>query len=329
MTSTKPLLAVIIPLYNEELGVAQLLSRVENTLASLADYDYQLVLVNDGSHDRTWAQIQAAQQRNRRIVGINLSRNFGHQAALLAALEHTSADLFVIMDGDLQDPPEVIPRFLEQFKQGNDVVYARRASRQENVLLRLCYSVFYRLLASISAVQIPRDSGDFALMSNRVVRAILSSAETPKFLRGLRAWTGFKQVGIDVDRPERHAGDSKYTLGKLIRLALDGIFSFSVLPLKLVFLAGFAAIFLSTAFVAYVIYVRLVEGKGPSGFAATIIVITFLSGLQIIFLGTIGEYVGRIFEQGKRRPPYVIETILSDRINSLSTTREIVDIKVS
>ena len=235
-----------------------------------------------------------------------LSRNFGHQAALSAALDHASGDVVVVMDGDLQDAPEAIPRFLEVHRQGFDVVYARRTSRKEGWVLRACYYLFYRMIAALSDLRLPLDAGDFSLLSRRVVDRLKGIPEHHRYLRGLRSWIGFRQTGIPVERSERAAGRSGYTLGKLLRLAFDGIFAFSMAPLRAAALLGLVAIFAAALFSAYAVYVKFVLGRAPQGFTALILVITFFAGAQLLFLGIIGEYLGRVYEETKGRPQYIV-----------------------
>lgn len=305
-----PRVSVAIPLYNEEQGVAELLRRVTMVLDGIPGGPHELVLVNDGSSDRTLELLEAAARDDDRLVVISLSRNFGHQAALTAALDHVSGDVAVLMDGDLQDPPEAIPRFLERYREGYDVVYAIRERRREPWWLRACYFLFYRALARMSQVRLPLDAGDFGLMSRRVVLELRRFPERHRYLRGLRAWTGFRQTGIALERPERFRGESKYSMGKLIALALDGVFSFSTVPLRMATLVGAFAIAAATAFALYALYVRVVLHRSPQGFTALILVIVFLSGVNLFFLGVIGEYLGRVYEQVKARPSYVVGRII-------------------
>jgi polyisoprenyl-phosphate glycosyltransferase len=216
----------------------------------------------------------------------------------------------VLMDGDLQDEPEVIPELLREHEAGADVVYTRRASRQEGLVLRAAYKLYYRIMAAMSEVPAPLDSGDFALLGAPVVAALRRLPERQRYLRGLRTWVGFKQVGVDVQRKARHAGRPKYTTWKLIQLALDGICSFSTVPLRAAALTGLAAIVASVAFSIYAVYVRIVVGAVPAGFTASLIVTTLLSGVQLLFLGVIGEYLGRVYAEAKGRPTYVVAEIV-------------------
>jgi polyisoprenyl-phosphate glycosyltransferase len=239
-----------------------------------------------------------------------LSRNFGHQAALSAALDHATGDVVVVMDADLQDNPSAIPQFLEQFSQGYDVVYAQRMRRKESWYLRLAYFMFYRLILHLSDIELPVDAGDFGLLSRRVVQQIRRTPERNRYLRGLRAWVGFKQIGIAVERSRRYAGESKYSLTKMVRFAFDGIFAFSIVPLRAAAVTGLFAIMAAGVYSLYAVYVRFALHRSPAGFTATILVVTFLSGVNLFFLGVIGEYVGRVYEEVKRRPLYVVNSVI-------------------
>jgi glycosyltransferase involved in cell wall biosynthesis len=302
--------SVAIPVFNEELIIPELLRRTAAVLDAIAGGPHEIVIVDDGSSDRTLALLEKATERDSRLVVIGLSRNFGHQIALAAALDHVSGDVAVMMDGDLQDPPEAIPILLEWHRQGYDVVYVRRVNRKESWWLRSCYYVFYRLVAALSPIELPLDAGDFALMSRRVVEEIRSMPEHHRYLRGLRSWVGFRQVGVPIERAARHAGRTKYSPLKLLKLASDGIFAFSIVPLRAASLIGGIAVILSSLFAVYSLFAKFLLHQSPRGFTALILVITFLSGINLFFLGIIGEYVGRIYEETKARPQYVIRKLL-------------------
>jgi len=243
-------------------------------------------------------------------VVISLSRNYGHQAALTAALDYVSGDAAIVMDGDLQDVPEAIPEFVQKYSQGYDVVYAQRIRRKEPWVLRLCYFFFYRLLATLSDVRLPVDSGDFGLISRRVIDQLRHMREHHRYLRGMRGWVGFRQTGLVVEREERHSGKSKYSVMRLLKLAADGIFAFSIVPIRAAALLGAAAIVLSGLYVSYSLYARFFLHESPQGFTALIATVTFLSGVLLFFLGVIGEYVGRIYEETKARPIYIIGQVV-------------------
>jgi polyisoprenyl-phosphate glycosyltransferase len=299
-------LSLAIPIHNEESVLPELLRRVGDALNALPGGPHEIIFVDDGSTDRTFSVLAEAAREEPRIVVLSLSRNFGHQSAISAALDHATGDAVVVMDGDLQDAPEVIAQLVEKHKQGFDVVYAQRIRRKERWALRLCYFLFYRLMARLSDIQLPLDSGDFGLMSRRVVEELRRMPEHHRYLRGMRSWVGFRQAGIAVERAERHSGKSKYGVVRLVKLAMDGIFAFSIVPIRAAALLGALAMFLSTVYVLYSIYAKIFSQRSPQGFTALIVAITFLSGMILFFLGVIGEYVGRIYEETKARPQYVI-----------------------
>ncbi|MGB6430483.1 MAG: glycosyltransferase family 2 protein [Candidatus Acidiferrales bacterium] len=303
-------LSIAVPVHNEESVLPELLRRLVGVVDQIAGGPHEFVFVDDGSTDGTREILEDAASKDSRIVLIVLSRNFGHQAALSAALDHVSGDATVVMDADLQDAPEAIWAFVSKFMDGYDVVYAQRTKRKEPWWLRLCYKVFYRLISALADVRLPLDAGDFGLMSRRVVRLIRSMPEHHRYLRGLRGWVGFRQIGIHVERDTRHAGESKYTSLRLFKLAFDGILSFSVAPIRAAAILGLIAIGLSGSYTVYSAWMRLVLHRSPQGFAAIITVVTFLSGVQLLFLGVIGEYVGRIFEEMKARPIYIVANVV-------------------
>src|SRR5229473_1109008 len=303
-------LSIAIPLHDEESVLPELLRRTRAVLDQIPGGPHEIVFVDDGSIDRTFAILEEASRQDSRIRAISLSRNFGHQAALTAALDHVSGDAAVVMDGDLQDAPEVIPQFVERLQQGYDVVYAKRIRRKEPWLLRLCYFVFYRIMAKLSDVRLPLDSGDFGLMSRRVIDQICRMPEHHRYLRGMRGWVGFRQTGVPVEREERHSGRSKYSFLRLVKLATDGIFAFSIVPIRAAALLGAAAVSISSLFGIYAVFAKLVLHRSPQGFTALLLLITFLSGVLLFFLGVIGEYVGRIYEESKARPLYVVSRVL-------------------
>ena len=309
----QPRISVAIPVYNEEDVVQSLLERTGAVLDSLPGGPHEIVLVDDGSSDRTFDILEQAAETDPRLVVLALSRNFGHQTAFGAALDHVSGDVIVMMDGDLQDPPEAIPTLVEAYSQGYDVVYVRRVNRKEVWWLRMCYHIFYRLLSALSSLQLPVDAGDFCLMSRRVTDEIKKMPEHHRYLRGMRSWVGFRQVGIPIERSARKAGSTKYSPSKLLKLASDGIFAFSIVPLRAAAMLGTLAIAVSVLFALYAVYVKFWL-HSPQGFTALTVVITFLSGMNLLFLGVIGEYVGRIYEEAKARPHYVLRKIVRHNV---------------
>ena len=285
-------LSVAIPLHNEGQVLPELLDRLRAVLDALSGGPHEMIFVDDGSRDTTLELLQAA--------------------ALAAALDQVSGDAVVVMDGDLQDAPEDIPRLLARLEEGFDVVYAQRVRRKERLVLRVAYFVFYRLIASLSKLKLPVDAGDFGIMSRRVVDEIRRAPEHNRYLRGLRTWVGFRQTGLELERAERFAGQSKYSVRALVRLAFDGIFAFSIAPLRAAAVLGAFAVLVATLFALYAIYARVVLNQSPQGFTSLIVVMTFLSGMNLFFLGVIGEYVGRVYEESKARPLYVIDKLIRE-----------------
>lgn len=301
--------SVAIPVHNEETVLPELLRRTLGALDTIPGGPHEIVFVDDGSTDRTPEMLEEAARRDPRLIVVILSRNFGHQAALTAALDYVTGDATIVMDGDLQDTPEAIPRFIERYLQGFDVVYAQRVRRKEPWALRLCYFVFYRMMAKLSDIRLPLDSGDFGLMSRRVVERLRRMPEHHRYLRGMRTWIGFRQTGISVERDPRHSGKSKYSLIRLMKLASDGIFAFSIVPIRAAALMGLLAILFSILYLLYALYARLFLHSSPVGFTALIMAVTFLSGVLLFFVGVIGEYVGRIYEETKARPLYIVDRV--------------------
>lgn len=315
--SADPRVSVAVSLFNEEDVFPELLRRLRAVLDAIPGGPHEIVFVDDGSSDRTFEQVTAAAE-DPRVVGVALSRNFGHQAALSAALDFVTGDVVVVMDGDLQDAPEAIPLLMAEQKKGYDVVYALRTDRKEAWPLRLCYYVFYRLVALLSDVRLPLDAGDFAVLSRRVVDRIKSLPERHRYLRGLRTWVGFRQTGLPVERSKRYSGRSKYGFLRLLRLALDGILAFSMVPLRAAALLGVFAIGGSLAYTIYAVLAKFFSDRSPQGFTALIFAITFLAGVQLLFLGVIGEYLGRVYEEAKGRPHYIVSATVGGERNTSS-----------
>ncbi len=307
-------LSVVVPLFNEELNVEPLLDRIETIVRALDGRpSYEIVIVNDGSTDDTLARLRAQLPRREHLVIVTLSRNFGHQLAATAGIEIAQGDAVVLMDGDLQDPPELIADFMAKWREGYDVVYAiRRKRKGESPFKLLTASLFYRTIKRLTKVSIPVDTGDFRLMSRRVVAALKRSPERHRFLRGMVSWVGFKQTGIEYDRDERVAGVTKYPLPKMIRFAIDGITSFSDVPLRFASYLGFFAAVPAILYALIVIAFKIVRINPPGytrGWASTIVAVLFLGGVQLISLGILGEYIGRIYDEVKGRPLYLISDI--------------------
>jgi dolichol-phosphate mannosyltransferase len=305
-------LSVVIPCYNEQEVLPELFRRL-TVIAETWGCPWEAICVNDGSHDSTWELIVRQHEQDPRWMGISLSRNFGHQAALSAGLFHASGDAVAVLDADLQDPPEVLTQFIERWRQGFAAVYGIRRRRKEGVTKRAAYWLFYRLLARMSPTDLPLDAGDFCLMDRCVVEVLKRMPERNRYIRGLRAWAGFRQSGVEYERSARVAGEVKYTWRKLVRLALDGIFSFSTVPLRLVSQAGLWISGLALVGIIWTLATKLFSGffaglgfPPVQGFTTIVISILFLGGIQLLSIGIIGEYLGRIYDEVKRRPPWII-----------------------
>ncbi len=312
--STGSLLSVVVPLYNEGANVAPLLERVVAAAESLAEKPpYEIVLVNDGSTDGTLAAIRDEMRHRRHLVLVNLSRNFGHQLAATAGIDVAAGDAVVLMDGDLQDPPELIAAFWKKWREGYDVVYAvRRTRKGESAFKVLTARLFYRIIKRLTKVAIPVDTGDFRLMSRRVVEALRRSPERHRFLRGMVSWVGFNQTSIEYDRDVRHSGETKYPLTSMLRFAIDGITSFSDIPLRFASYLGFAVSAIAFVYAIVVISFKLFSLKPPAytpGWASTIVAVLFLGGVQLMSLGILGEYLGRVYDEVKGRPLYLISDV--------------------
>ncbi len=307
LLTNPPEIAIVIPLYNEEDSFDMLTTRVLS-LTNQYPLKFEIILVDDGSLDRTAEKMKTLALENPRVHAVFLSRNFGQQMALAAGLRFVSATKAVmILDGDLQDPPELFGQFYQRFLEGVDVVYAIRKSRKSSLMLKIGYQLFYRIMQKFSYIHIPIDSGDFSLMSRRVVNHINAMPEESRFNRGLRAWVGFKQVGIPIDRPDREQGHSKYNFGRLFGLAMNGIFNFSKYPIRFTMFLGITALSIALIYFIITLFRKLFIGDVPSGFTALLFMIIFFGGIQLIAIGTIGEYILRIFFQVKNRPLFIVK----------------------
>ncbi|MDQ1284074.1 MAG: polyisoprenyl-phosphate glycosyltransferase [Patescibacteria group bacterium] len=302
-------LSVIVPCYNEEKVLHLLAERLGAVFLELKADDYEIILVNDGSTDRTESIIKELSKNNGKYKAVHLSRNFGHQAALLAGLAHFTGDAAFLLDADLQDPPELIGRFIEKYNEGYEVVYGVKKARKENFFKKATYRLYYKILRMLAEIDIPLESGDFCLLSRRVVSVIISMPERNKFLRGLRSWVGFKQYALEYNRDKRRSGASKYTIRKLLKLSNDGIFGFSKVPLKVSFWLG---IFIclgcfGAAIIFFILYlISDIHNKLP-GYTSLILSILFFGGIQLFALGLIGGYIGRIYDTVRNRPEYIIK----------------------
>jgi dolichol-phosphate mannosyltransferase len=302
-------LSVVIPVYNEEHTLETLVQRLTQALESLAE-PWEVIFVNDGSVDRSTEMLRRFHAADPRLKSVALSRNFGHQVAISCGLDFASGQGVVVMDGDLQDPPEILPDLVKRWREGWDVVYAVRQKRKENFFKRTAYKTFYWLLKRVSYLDIPLDSGDFSLIDRRVVDLLKRMPERNRFVRGLRTWVGLRQTGFEYARAARFAGESKYSLAKLVRLAFDGLVSYSYVPLRMVSNLGLLVSLTALAYMTYLLVVRLLGDRTIQGWTSTVVIVLFLGGVQLMALGIIGEYIGRIFEEVKQRPHYVVAELL-------------------
>ncbi len=306
--------SIVVPCFDEEDVIEATCERLRAVLDAQDGLDYELVFVDDGSRDATRSILRGLAGSDPRVRVLGLSRNFGHQNALTAGLVRARGDLVVTIDADLQDPPELIPRMIEDWRGGSDVVYAVRTVRDgETRFKRWTASLFYRLINRLSDVSIPLDAGDFRLMDRRVVDALLAMPESNRFVRGMVAWVGYRQSMVPYGRAPRAAGVTKYPLFRMLRFAVDGVTSFSMVPLRLATWMGFIVSAIAAAGVLYAVVARLLTRAWVPGWAALFVAVSFLGGVQLIFLGILGEYVGRLYAEAKRRPLYIVEDAVGFR----------------
>jgi len=303
-------LSVVVPAHNEAPGVDGMAARLFGVLDGLGE-PWEVVFVDDGSTDDTWERLRAIRAGRKSVRLLRLSRNFGQQAAITAGMDQARGQAVAILDADLQDPPELLPEFIARWRAGCEVVYGVRATRQESWPRRSAYWLFYRLLARVSAREIPRDSGDFCLMDRRVVDVLARMPERNRFLRGLRSWVGFRSAGVPYDRPARAAGRPSYTVRALVGLALDGIASFSYVPLRLSAIVGAFVALLGVGVGIWAAVSRLLMTVPaiPPGWASTVVLICVIGGTQLVALGIIGEYLARVYDEVKQRPTYIVRDL--------------------
>jgi dolichol-phosphate mannosyltransferase len=302
----KPVFSIIAPIYNESACLDELYRRVRDTMDSTQE-PWELILVDDGSRDGSTDLIRALAEQDDRVRPVIFARNFGHQIAVTAGLDYSRGDAVVVIDADLQDPPEVILDLIAKWREGYQVVYAVRAEREgETWFKKFTASMFYRLIFRITDVKIPLDTGDFRLIDRVVVNVMNSMRERHRFLRGMASWVGFKQIGVSYKRAARFAGETKYPLKKMLRLALNAITSFSYFPLQLATYVGFVSAGISIIAIPVVVIMRMTGSQAFFGQATTLIAVLFLGGVQLISLGILGEYVGRIYDEAKGRPLYIV-----------------------
>jgi len=311
---TRPTLSLVLPIYNEEEVIPELHARLQEFLAQLA-LPAEVVFVNDGSRDRSMELLRGVAASEPRYRILSFARNFGHQTAITAGVDYARGQAVVVMDADLQDPPEVVLEMVAKWREGFDVVYGRRRKRAGETVFKLVTArLFYRVFRAMIPIEVPLDTGDFRLMSRRVVLALRALRESHRFVRGMVAWIGFRQTEVLYDRPGRFAGETKYPLRKMVRFAIDGITSFSVLPLRFATYVGMLTIVLSLGVVAWALVSKYVLHHVVEGWTGSIIVIAVFASVQLLMIGILGEYVGRIYEEVKRRPLYIVgDTVNAER----------------
>ena len=301
-------ISAVIPMYYEEEVAKECYERMSNVLRNISGYEYEIIFINDGSKDKTLEILEELAEKDKNIKIISFARNFGHQCAVTAGLKYVTGDVIVIIDADLQDPPELIPEMIKLWENGNEVIYGKRKTRDgESKFKLLTAKMFYKTLNALSDVEIPKDTGDFRLVDRKVVDVINSLPEHNKFLRGLFSWVGFEQKAFEYERKERFAGKTKYPLKKMLRLASDGIIGFSTKPLKLVGGLGMLSIFVSFVILIYAVLSYFLKWNNLTpGWTSIMITVTFLSGVILLSLWMIGEYISRIYDESKNRPQYII-----------------------
>ncbi len=306
-------LSIVVPMYYEQEVAQECYNRITNVCKTIKNYEYEIIFINDGSKDKTLEILEKIASTDKSVKIISFSRNFGHQCAVTAGLKYACGDAIVIIDADLQDPPELIPEMLKLWEQGNEVIYGKRKKRDgESSFKLLTASMFYKTLNALSDVDIPKDTGDFRLVDRKVVDTINSLPEHNKFLRGLFSWVGYKQYAFEYERKERFAGKTKYPLKKMLKLAADGIISFSTKPLKLLGGIGLLSILISFIILIYAILSYIFSWNNiTAGWTSIMVAITFFAGIQLLSIWMISEYIGRIYDETKQRPQYIIDKTIN------------------
>lgn len=300
------LISIVVPIFNEAENIPIFYNELKRVINN---FNYEIIFVDDGSNDSSDKIIKKIREKNSRVKLISLSRNFGHQIAITCGLDYSNGEATIIMDADLQDPPNLIPKMIEKWRQGFDVVFGTRTNRDgDSYLKKATANIFYKIIHSLSGTKIPQNVGDYRLISKRVILVLRTTREYQRFLRGIISWVGFQQTGIEYVRGRRHKGKSKYTTLKMLKLALDAIFSFSFFPLRIASLLGIITAFGAFILIFYTLYVQSI-GQTVKGWSSTIVIMLFLGSIQLISIGIIGEYMGRIYEEVKKRPLYIIKSV--------------------
>ena len=314
----KKLVTILIPAYNEEEVLNMLYDRLSNIINSLPDYNFELLFVNDGSKDNTLNIIKNLREQDKRVCYLNLSRNFGKEIAMIAGLDYSKGDAVIIIDADLQDPPELIPQMIELWEQGYDDVYAKRKSRKgESWLKKFTSKMYYKTLQSVTKIEIQKDTGDFRLLDRRCVEALKQIRESQRYTKGLFSWIGYNKKEILYDRDPRAAGKTKWNYKMLINLSIDGLTSFTTAPLRWATTTGIFISIIGFVYMLFIIIKTIAYGVDVPGYSSTMVVILFIGGIQLVFLGIIGEYLGRAFYESKHRPIYFIDTYNEEKETNL------------
>lgn len=299
-------ISIVVPMYNEQEVAKEFYNRTISVLTKLIEYDYEIIVVNDGSRDKTLEILLNIVREDEHVKVINFSRNFGHQAAITAGIENATGDAIITIDADLQDPPEIIVDMIREYEKGYDIVYAKRKSRKKDTFFkRETAKLYYKILNKLSDIKIPENVGDFRLISKRVQEVFIKLPEKDRYVRGMFAWMGFNQTMVEFDRASRYAGKTKYSLSKMIKLALSGIVGFSTKPLRIIFKLGLATTFISFILMIYAIVMKIL-GSVENGWSSIMVAITFIGGIQLLSLGIVAEYIAKIYGEVKERPVYII-----------------------
>lgn len=298
--------SVVVPIYNEEETIPELYRRVHDVFSQLKQ-SYEIIFVNDGSRDGSIEVVRSLAAKNSAVKAVDLSRNFGLQIAYSAGIDHASGKAVIVMDGDLQDPPELIPQLIAKWKEGFDVVYTIKTKRKEGLIKRMAFAAFYRILKNISSIEMPLDSGSFSIMDRKVIDIYKSMPEKNRLLSGLRAWIGLKQTGITFERDSRFSGEPRQTLIKLLKMSMDGFFSFSSVPIRIATFIGVITSAIALISIFVLVYLRLFTTLAIPGWTSIMITIVFFGSIQLIFIGILGEYVCRLYEEVKSRPLYIVK----------------------
>jgi glycosyltransferase involved in cell wall biosynthesis len=311
MTRKFKTISYVLPVFNESAGIVEFYEHLAKAVATNKKYDYEFVFVNDGSRDDSLDRLRTLHKKDKRVKVVNFSRNFGHQIALTAGIDHATGDALIIMDTDLQDPPEVSMKLITEWEKGFEVVYAKRRSRIDGFFKKIAIYIYYRIQTRLANIDIPLDTGDFRLIDKKVADHLRSLHEKHPYIRGLVSWLGFSQTAVEYDRQGRFAGETNYPFKKLVKLALDGLTGFSTVPLQLISRLGYAAALLSVVGIIYVLITRIFFASLTlPGWAVTLIAILFMGGVQLITLGVLGTYIGRIYSEVQDRPRYIVANVI-------------------